>query len=150
MCGSEDDILLFFFDLLLLVKEVLILLFFVDAIICLSGFLHLNGLLFFFFFLGLKLLVLHALKSIEVLSVQLVELGLNPLDGGLDPGQDDELEGIDSSVCELELLLYGHELSLQGGDLHEEFQVILEFFLSFHDSLTTTSDTNVTVIVRIL
>lgn len=101
----------------------------------------------FFFLLGLFLFVLDALKSIEILSIQLIELTFNPLDSPIDLWDDDELKGIYSSGRDLDDSLDGDVLSLVGSNLDEELQVSSEGLLGLHDGLTTTSQTDHGVVI---
>lgn len=82
---------------------------------------------------------MHALQSVEVLSIKLVQLTLDPLDRVLDLWDDNELQGVYSSVCNFNHSVDGHELSLQRGNLNEKCKIFLEPIFGLHYCLASSS-----------
>ena len=81
------------------------------------------------------------LQSEEVLTRLLIQLLLNVADGEVDSGNDDEFECIDSSVSNFDDFVESDELGLQGGDVDQVFQELLESVAALLDRLTTPSQT---------
>jgi hypothetical protein len=82
-----------------------------------------------------------SLESEEVFSLLLIELLLNVADSPCDPGDNDVLQGVHTPVGDLDALVQGQELSLEGGDLDEHLQQALEPVLALLDGLATTRKT---------
>ena len=80
---------------------------------------------------------------------QLIELSLDPLDGVLDLGYDDELESIYSTVGDLDHTLDGNELSLERSNLDQELEISCEAIFCFHDGLTTTCHADHRVVIAV-
>lgn len=91
--------------------------------------------------LVLLLLVGNTLQSEEVLSALLVELFFDVVNGELDAGNDDVLEGVDTSVGDLDDLVEGDKLCLKGGDVNEYLEEALKAVATLLDGLATTGQT---------
>lgn len=137
---SENDIFFVVVDIFLFFEKLFVVLLLINAFVCFLDLLQSSGSLCFFDILSFKFFILDAFKSVEILSVQLIQLGLNPLDGFLDFWNDHELESIYSSIGKLEFSLESGELCLQRSNVYEKAQIFLILLLGFHDSLTTSSE----------
>ena len=81
---------------------------------CIALFLSLSLSLFLLFnVLGLLLLVLHALQSVKVLSIEFVQLTLDPLNSTINLWDNDKLKSIYSTVCNLNNSLNCNVLGLK-------------------------------------
>ena len=98
-CLSENDILVIVILVLVLRLEEFLVCFLLVDFFALFLLLLLGCDLGFFNLFCFELLVLYALKSIEIFSVKLIQLRINPLDDVIDTWEDDKLKCIYTSVC---------------------------------------------------
>ena len=89
----------------------------------------------------LLLVICNSLQSEEVLSGFLIKLLLDIVDGEVDAGDDDEFEGVNTAIGDLDDLIEGHELGLQGRDVDQGLEELLETITALLDCLTTTGET---------
>ena len=137
--SEYDVVFVVFIPLVYLFLEQVVILFSVISSSLSFGHSHLLFEFLSLFFLCLLLFILHAFESVKVLSVKLVQLTLDPLDCVLNLRNNNEFQGIYSSVGNLDNSINGYELSLQRCNLNKKSKILLEPIFCLHNCLASSS-----------
>ena len=144
--ASNDDILVHFF----LFREVVLPddVFVIGFLARMTALSLLHG--FELLSLALFLRVSDLLETSEVLTSLFIELVLDVRNRIVNTRNKDELECVDTSVCNLQSSVNGDELGLERGNRDENLEELGELLLCRLDRRTTTRQTQKSVVIRLL